>query len=266
MARLPRSVGDVAALWTRPVRTAPAGGVGVGVAAGARSAPVLVDGALFRQHDPTTCGSTALLLLAAAGDPVLARWLQDGTLPPGLRIDEVPPEIPLRELAVSHSAADRIRLAQQHVKRRTDAHAIGSLPWPGRLGTPPWTAVREARFPGVRYVQRAVDDRGASGRVLVNQVTNAVHRGFPVLLFTGGSLAHGLPTAVPRHVVLALPPTALPWIGPTDRPELLRIFEPSFGRVHEIPPTDLADRTTPALALGGWTHVQWLGLPIPSPS
>ncbi len=240
MARLPRSVGDVAALWTRPVRTAPARGVGVGVAAGARSAPVLVDGALFRQHDPTTCGSTALLLLAAAGDPVLARWLQDGTLPPGLRIDEVPPEIPLRELAVSHSAADRIRLAQQHVKRRTDAHAIGSLPWPGR--------------------------RGASGRVLVNQVTNAVHRGFPVLLFTGGSLAHGLPTAVPRHVVLALPPTALPWIGPTDRPELLRIFEPSFGRVHEIPPTDLADRTTPALALGGWTHVQWLGLPIPSPS
>lgn len=262
MSRTPRSLGDLAALCARPTRTGPARGVGVSTHAGLRSAPVLVGGAVFRQHDPTTCGSTALLLLAALGDPELARWLADGTL--DVTIDRLPPEIPPRALGETLTAADRIRVAQRHIKSRTDARAIGPFAWPGRYGTPPWTAAREARFPGVRYIHRPVDDRGEPGRAMVTQVMNAVRRGYPVLLFTGGSLATGLVTALPRHVVLAVPPGGLPWgTSAPEQPGVLRLFEPSFGRVHEVIPAHLAGRTAPSLALGGWTHVQWLALPVP---
>lgn len=262
MGRLPRSLGDIAAACARP-GPRPARGVGVSVHPAARSAPLRVGDALLRQHDPTTCGSTALLALAALGDPVLARWLEDGTLP-DRTIAGLPPEIPPRALTAAR-AAERIRAAQHHIKRRTDARALGPFPWPPWWGTPPWTAAREARFPGVRFVHRPVDDRGEAGRAMLGSVMGALRRGFPVLLFTGGDLGTGITTAVPRHVVLALPESARPWgLAPPER-GLLRIFEPSFGRVHEIEPAGLVDRTAPSLALGGWAHVQWLVLPSPTP-
>ncbi|MGM0384874.1 MAG: hypothetical protein ACQERF_02665 [Actinomycetota bacterium] len=258
-----RSVGDLAAAVARPVRTGRPSPRSAEVVT-PRSAVVVLGGAVVRQTDPTTCGSTALLMLAATGDPALARWLEDGTLPEELPIDELPPEVPPSALARDLSAAGRIAAAQHRIKERTNAAGVGPLPWPDRFGTPPWTAAREARFPGVRYVHRPVDDRGEAGRAMVTTVLNALSQGFPVLLFTGGNRGQGLVRALPRHVVLAVPSPARRVTAAGD--EVISIFEPSEGMVHEVPAGELVDRTTPHRALGNWTHVQWVAFPTPDPS
>ncbi|MDX5317871.1 MAG: hypothetical protein LPK38_00700, partial [Actinomycetes bacterium] len=118
--------------------------------------------------------------------------------------------------------------------------------------------------PGVRYVHRPVDDRGEAGLAMVTTVLNALSHGCPVLLFTGGNLGQGVVRALPRHVVLAVP-------SPVRRvttagEEVISIFEPGEGIVHEIPAGDLVDRVGPHRALGNWTHVQWLALPTPDPT
>lgn len=257
-----RSLGDLAAAFVRPVRTTPARAVGTPAVVVPRTAQVLMGGAVVRQTDPTTCGSTALLMLAASGDPVLARWLEDGTLPDGLTIAELPPEIPPAALARPLTAGERIAAAQLRIKERTSVRALGPWRWPSRFGTPPWTAAREARFPGVRYRHRPVDDRGEAGRTMVTLVLNALRSGHPVLLFTGGNVGNGLVKALPRHVVLAVPGRSASVTAAGDA--VIPIFDPATGRVYEVVAGDLLDRTTPLPALGGWTHVQWLALPVPA--
>lgn len=258
-----RSLGSVAAAFARPVRTGRPPSI-LGEVVTPRSAVVELGGAVVKQTDPTTCGSTALLMLAATGDPVLARWLENGTLPEDLRIDDLPPEVPPSALGRALPAAGRLAAAQERIKARTSAAGVGPFPWPARFGTPPWTAAREARFPGVRYGHRPVDDRGEAGRAMVTSILNALSRGYPVLLFTGGNLGQGVVRALPRHVVLAVP-------SPTPRvttagEEVISIFEPGEGIVHEMPAGDLVGRNTPHRALGNWTHVQWLALPTPDPT
>lgn len=259
---LPRSLGDVAAALgpgvdgLRPLRGLARSGTQP------RTAVVEFGGAPVHQIDETTCGSAALLVLAASGDPTLARWLADGTLPDDVGLAGLPPEIPRPALAQPLDAAGRIAAVQRHIKARTSARAVCGLPWPGAWGTPPWTAAREARFPGVRYAARAVDDRGERGRQMAALVLGALDRGKPVLLFTGGALSSGVRTALPRHVVLAVP-TPTPLSAP-DGDALLSIYEPATARVHQVPARHLVDRRTPSPALGGWSHVQWLALPYPA--
>lgn len=226
-----------------------------------RRARVEFGGAVVRQTDGTTCGSTALLMLAATGDPQLAQWLEKGTIPDDVPIDRLPPEIPPSALARDLSAAERQRVAQRRLLARTSARALGPCPWPRRLGTPPWTAAREARFPGVRYRHRPVDDRGEGGRILTLQLVNALALGYPVLLFTGGDLTQGLRNAVPRHVVLAVP--SRDRRATAQGEEIISIFEPAEGMVHEVVVNELVDRQSPHRALGNWTHVQWVVLPVP---
>jgi hypothetical protein len=229
-----------------------------------RSQLVTLGGAPARQSDPTTCGSTALLMLAATGDPVLAGWLENGELPADLPPHRVPPEIPPGRQATD--AAGRMAAAQQHIKGRTGAHALGPLRWPAALGTPPWTAAREARFPGVRYRGFPVDDASPAGAALIAEVQAATLAGIPVPLYTGGDLGGGLAAAVPRHVVLAVPPPhAARHRGHDDAGNrVLHVYDPSGGRVHQVPLTELLGRTVPHPALGGWTHVCWVLLPRPA--
>ncbi|MPV87371.1 hypothetical protein GB882_01725 [Georgenia ruanii] len=216
-----------------------------------------------------------LLMLAATGDPILADWLERGTLAPDLPADQVPPEIPPAATgmgalppvaATAHpTAATRLAAAQQHLKRRTSARALGPVPWPGRLGTPPWTAAREARFPGVRYRSVPLDDASPRATALLASAHKATLAGVPVPLYTGGDLRRGLASAVPRHVVLAVPPpAAAAHRGHDDagRP-VLHLYEPAAGLVHEVPVAALLGRTEPHPALGGWTHVVWVVLPEP---
>ena len=231
-----------------------------------RVAPQLVTlgGAPARQSDPTTCGSTVLLMLAATGDPLLAAWLEDGSIPADLPPHRLPPEIPPGRQAPD--AAGRMALAQRYVKERTSARALGPLRWPGALGTPPWTAAREARFPGVRYRAVPVDDASPAGAALLAEVHAATLEGIPVPLYTGGDLAGGLAAAVPRHVVLAVPPPPeAPHRGHDDGGDpVLHVYDPSGGRVHQVRTAELLGRTTPHPALGGWTHVCWVLLPRPA--
>lgn len=225
-----------------------------------------------RQTDPTTCGSAVLVMLAAAGDPGLALWLVSGRLPEDRTGDRRPPELaaaPTSRLAALSDAPAEHRFAvlQRVVKHRTGAGALLGLPWPGALGTPPWTAAREARFGGVRFADRVVDDTDPPYlTVVLDEVAAALARGVPVPLYTGGDTAQRWSAAVPRHVVLALPASRADTGAPGARTvdaltvDALTVWEPSAGRVVAITRAELvAGRPHPAL--GGWSHLAWALLP-----
>ncbi len=126
-------------------------------------------------------------------------------------------------LLADRPSHERFALLQQVVKRRTNARALGPVPWPASLGTPPWGAARVARYPGVRWTHRMVDDtRPDEVAALWDLVAAAVRRGVPVPLYAGGDSSGGWQTAVPRHVVLAV------GVGAGDA---LTVFEPSSGRL-----------------------------------
>lgn len=194
--------------------------------------PVILGGTIVTQVDHTTCGAAVLLMLQATGDHELAREL-----------DEHPEKIGEYQLAIHRG-----------IRRR----AIGPLSWPQPYGSPPWTLAREARFPGVEYIARAVDDRTNNGTAILNAVWHANAAGVPVPLYTGGNIGQGLDRAIPRHVVLAVPPAG------HSRERMLRIYEPSSGMLYDVPLEDLHGRTSPHRALGNWTHIVWAVLPRPT--
>ena len=213
------------------------------------------------QADATTCGSAALIVLAAAGDPSLALWLTTGTVP-----DDVPPELAwltAAEVSGAHGAhgADevsrtspgaRFAALQQAVKRVSTRGGLRALPWPGALGTPPWGAAQVARFGTVRYTHRlVVDTRAHQSGPLLDHVVDVVRGGVPVLLYTGGDTRAGWSAAVPRHVVLLTSPDG----------ECLETYEPGSGRLVLVTPDELISGGTPRAAYGAWSHVSWVVLP-----
>ncbi|MGC5629407.1 hypothetical protein ACPYO6_14330 [Georgenia sp. Z1344] len=230
-----------------------------------------IGGAHAVQRDPTTCGSASLVVLAALGDPELERWIAEGTEPTAPR-----PEIPdaarsaeLAELAEQGLTLDspehRFDAAQRLVKAATSHRALGVADWPDSLGTPPWAAAREARFPGVRYRWTPVDDRSERAAHVLAAVHSATLAGLPVPLYTSGDLGGGLGKAVPRHVVLARPAQdrgSGPGLDASGAPALT-IYDPSRGLDHLVPVADLLARSTPLKALGSWSHVVIALLPVP---
>lgn len=215
-----------------------------------RPGPLRIGGAPVRQADGTTCGSTVLAMLAAAGDPALALWLATGRLLPG----HGPPElrtVPGASL-LSPDAGHRLAALQRSVKRASTRRALGPLPWPAALGTPPWGAARTARFAGLAWTHVLVDDTDA-GLVdaVLDRADTALAAGVPVPVYTGGDLRGGLAAAVPRHVVLLVPAHAPGYA----------VLEPGRGVVHRVDRTVLARPRGPHPALGGWSHVCWAVLP-----
>ncbi len=250
-----------AAALSRPIRTRTlpdhTGSTGPAAPAGASAEglPVWLGTARARQRDATSCGSAVLVMLAATGDPGLARWLDTGQLPEGPR----PPEVPGNDLVDADDAAARFEAAQARVQERTTRRALGPLPWPASLGTPPWTAAREARFPGVRYRVRPFDDAADEAAALLGLVEAATLRGHPVPMYVGGDIRGGLTRALPRHVVLVVPPPRGSGLGGA-----LQIYEPAAGSVYSVRPEELVDRREPHPALGGWTHIMMVLLPVPA--
>lgn len=204
--------------------------------------------AAARQTDGTTCGSSVLAMLAAAGDPTLAYWLVTGRTLAGYRSPELD--------GVGDAAGPAVRFGdlQEALKRRSNARAVlGLLPWPAALGTPPWGAARVARFPGVAYRSVLVDDtRPAEVAVVLNRAARALDRGVPVPLYTGGDAAMGLATAIPRHVVLLTSRT----------PDGFTVYEPSTGRLLALTTDEVTSSQGPIPALGDWSHVCWALLPV----
>lgn len=221
-----------------------------------RPRPLIFAGRPARQHDPTSCGAACLVVLRALGDPALARDLD---------------------------AAPGAFSTAMSAQRDATAHAaLGLLPWPRALGTPPWTAAREARFPGVRYVSRPLLS-GSSHPATLRRALESAHRatlaGLPVPIYSGHFLldrtpARSLPCPVvlPRHVVLALPASpARPAFRP-DGASLLHVYEPGSGLVHPVSVDELAAAHRPEprfararAALGQWPQIGWILLPTRRP-
>lgn len=204
-----------------------------------------------RQTDATTCGSASLVMLAATGDPALAAWLADGWLPAQGRPGELSAASGRRLAHLAEAGAeDRFAVLQRVVKARTNR---GVLPWPARFGTPPWGAARVARYPGVRFTHRMVDDTDAAGvRAVLGRVAGAVTSGVAVPLYSGGDSGRGVATAVPRHVVLAVGAQA----------GRLQVWEPSAGQVLPLRERDVVQADgRPLAALGRWGHLTWAVLP-----
>ena len=168
-----------------------------------------------------------------------------------------PPELERATPAalVAATVTERVAIAERLLFARARARALGPFTWPQAIGTPPWTAAREARFRGLTFTHTAIHDADvARTRAVLEVVTRAVALGIPVPLYTGGDVAQGLSTAIPRHVVLAVP-TAQRKDGE------LRIYEPSSGRIHAVALESLLARRRPLAALGQWKHLTWAVLP-----
>lgn len=204
-----------------------------------RQGHMRLGGVVATQHSHTTCGTTVLALANAMFDPDLLAHLRARSEPRPER---------------NHAIRARFADLQNHLLARATGRS-----WPQALGTPPWGLAQELKVPGVTYTHLPVDDRNpALVEVLTGVLRDATDAGLPVPLYVGGSTKDRLSAAVPRHVVLLLPPAAMT-VAPDN--SHARIYEPSSGRVHRMGWADLWGRTRPAAAFGGWTHIAWAVLP-----
>lgn len=198
-------------------------------------------GAIAVQHTATTCGTTVLAIANALFDRDLLRRLQHDE--PGLDVSE------RRYLAVREFTALQEDLLAQVTGRS----------WPRAFGTPPWGLARQLHVPGVTYEHMPIDDTNpALAEVLTGVFRRALAAGIPIPLYVGGTLRGKIVGAVPRHVVLLIPPAAVRGAAPMNNP---RIYEPGSGRVYRREWEWLWNRAKPEVALGGWSNVAWALIP-----
>ncbi|MBP6525773.1 MAG: hypothetical protein KA249_10245 [Dermatophilaceae bacterium] len=169
-------------------------------------------------------------------DPQFASWVRTGLPnPPGSPEGSTPGE--------RFAAYERI------VMRRTNSLLPGAhrlnVPWPRRLGTPPWGAQRELEYGAARRGTEYTLDvlRTDSRSELVRSfdtLVDVVAEGEPGLLYVGNTVA-------PRHVVLVLP-------GDGDR--MLDVYDPGTGRVSHLRRDVVVEGR---LGLSGW-DVPWIAV------
>jgi hypothetical protein len=188
------------------------------------------------QQSRTTCGSASLTVARMLVNADFARWIRLG-LDKDARDDDVPD---------AGTVEQRFAAYEQVVARRTNA-LVGAggriqLPWPRALGTPPWGALGELEYGAAvpwadydvewfRFVRRSTLDRAYTS------LQRRVRDGRPALLYIGN-------TWTPRHVVLVMPAT---------RGQELDVYEPSVGRVIDLPRRGFVERQ---LRMAGW-DVPW---------
>lgn len=194
--------------------------------------PLTIGGVVARQSSRTTCG-------AMAG--VIARAVIDDAFRADLEAD--PGSLMQRELEATRELAH-----------------LSSLPfrWPQWWGTYPTALADYLSIGGQEYWATPVDGVGPRTVQVLQWAYYATAMGWPVPLYTGGTWSEGFERALPRHVVVALPPTE-----PLNEfvPEL-RIYEPDSGGIFTVPVSDLVGRTRPHPAFGHWTTLAWAVLPL----
>lgn len=198
-----------------------------------------VGGSVFDQYSDTTCGSTALIALAAQSDPFLAYWLRTGELLDG----HVPAYLAgIDPAGGGSSAEDRMSYLQQEVKDRAN-DLPGVIDYPGVIGTAPGGAARDADLSGTDY---GIDWTnllgGDSGRGdALTRAAEAANAGTPVPLLVGSS-----DNLVPQHYVLI--------VGFHDGEYV--IYDPADGETGRVGEDVLLNGSDADLdALGGWNQV-----------
>ena len=188
------------------------------------------------QQSPVTCGSACLTVARMLVDPLFASWIRTGS-----------PHLP----GSPHGASEAERFAayERVVMQRTNGLFAGghrpNVPWPRRLGTPPWGALRELEFGasriGTLYTLEVLRTAGEQALVRsFDTLVDVVAEGEPALLYVGNTVS-------PRHVVLVLP-------GDGDR--MLDVYDPASGRVGHLRRDTVVQRR---LALSGW-DVPWVAV------
>jgi hypothetical protein len=180
----------------------------------------------LRQPDPTTCGSSSLVVAQMIIDPRYARRVLDG------------PKVPLIPQTTQERFAEAALQMHERTNALTDADAALQIPWPKALGTLPWAAARQLNIdlPNADYHVLLIDP--AQMAKAFTQISTAVQRGFPVPLYVGDSVS-------PRHVVLAI-----------TCEQDLTIYEPSRGELRDITALSF---TGSALDVAGWDQ-PWLAV------
>jgi hypothetical protein len=146
------------------------------------------------QPDQRSCGPTSLVAAHLLLDPVYAATLNRSTFAKSV--------LGLHRELTAPSAFGRAQ-----------------LPWPRALGTPPWAAARAmTTYAGVPYRTRIV--RWGSRRPDFDTVHAAVSAGRPCPLYVGDW--------IPRHVVLAVAPTA----------QGVQVYNPARGTLDELKRAD----------------------------
>ncbi len=188
------------------------------------------------QQSAVTCGSACLTVARMLVDPSFASWIRTG--------QPHPPGAPR-----GRTEAERFAAYESLVQRRTNglwgAGGRLNVPWPRRLGTPPWGAKAElehgAALRGIRYAVEVLrPDADGDLRRGFDELVDVVADGAPGLLYVGSA-------ALPRHVVLILP-------GDGDR--MLDVYDPASGRVDHFRRDAMVERR---LGLSGW-DVAWFAV------
>lgn len=217
-----------------------------------RPGPVVWGRVEARQVDETTCGAAVMGAMLMQGDPFMALWVMTGrTL-----ADYLPPEAlhVQAEGFETHSLDERWRALQRVLHARTTRSAVGPVPWPRSLGTPPWMVDDRTRFAGLRFEGSLVDDASPAALApLLAHARRALGDGIPVPMFTSGDSRLGLSTVMPRHVVLLV----------ADTGDGFLVYEPSAGEVMPLADADLGPGGPRLPALGYWTRASWLVMPVP---
>lgn len=214
--------------------------------------PVKWDATPLTQVDQTTCGAASMGMMTMLTDPFVALWVATGQVITPYQ----PPEVLRAQVGggAAHTVAERWARLQRVIHENTTRAALGPLPWPRALGTPPWRVDNRLRCAGVRFGGLLVDDTvQADLAAALAHASAALRDGIPVPLFVGGDSTQGLQGVVPRHVVLLAGKLGEDFI----------IFEPGSGATYAVSPAQLSQPHARLRALGNWSRVEWMVLPKP---
>jgi hypothetical protein len=181
------------------------------------------------QPDPTTCGSSVLVVARMLTDPAYASFVADGTHAlAGVSAAGDPQDRFAREALAMHRSTSRARSVAGRLQ----------VPWPTSLGTQPWALAAELGRSGTSYDVKPIlpGQRQAAFR----RTATLAASGQAVPLYVGNRWS-------PRHVVLVLPDP-----GATEAE--VRIYDPASGRRYPITSEDFVAGT---LDVAGW-HVPWV--------
>ena len=206
----------------------------------------------LKQVDQTTCGAATMAMATMVADPFVALWVATGqSIASYLPIEVLRSETAKRP---AHTIIERWQSLQRSIHWATTQSAIGPLPWPRALGTPPWRVDNQLRIAGVRMRGLLINDAKPTELAAgLAHASAALRDGIPVPVYSGGDSTQGLQGVVPRHVVLLL----------GREGDELRFYEPGSGAVHKVTVDALSQPHGRMPALGNWTRVVWLVLPKP---